>query len=197
MEAVSAPVVLPAGEVAPAGAGEAGRPRRRYQPRHHRRSTRPSVGSQSGEPESLGNGGNASPEPCVSDDGDPPALISPCVVDRSDCIGREEDNLKLVVLITAISEAAMVPLGEVAVLLASKFGLAADSLILRRVGPVEFMVFMADEESAANLANSNNNPADNGLIRLHCRRWSRFAHATGTVLPHLLEIDQLGGPAHA
>lgn len=193
-EAASSPVVLPAGEVTPAGTGDARRSRRRRRPQHRRKLVRPDDGSQSDAQENLGNGGNTSPGPRASDDGDLPALVAPCVIDRADRICREEEALRLAVLVTAISEVDSVSIQEVAGLLASKFDLAADSLVLRRVGPLEFLVFMADEESAINLANSNNSPADNGSIRLHCRRWSRFVHATGTALPHLVEIDMHGMP---
>lgn len=56
---------------------------------------------------------------------------------------------------------------------------------------------MADKESAINLANSNDSPADNGSIRLQCRRWTRFGHASGAVLPKLVDIDMHGVTAHA
>lgn len=100
-------------------------------------------------------------------------------------------------LITAVGAVGEVLVVEVVELLASKFDLAADSLVLRRVGPVEFLVFMADEESASNLANNNDSPADNGVIRLHCRRWSRFINASSSKLPQLVDIDLMGVPAHA
>lgn len=45
----------------------------------------------------------------------------------------------------------MVPVDEVVEVLAAKFDLAAGSLVLRRAGPTEFLVSMADEESTINL----------------------------------------------
>lgn len=87
-------------------------------------------------------------------------------------------------LITAIGDANEVSVREVAELLASKFDLAVESLVLHRVGPVAFLVFMEDEESASNLTKINDSSADNGVIRLHCRHWSRFINASSSVLPH-------------
>lgn len=140
-----------------------------------RRSNFSGEGSLPEEQATAGDGRTAFPEPRGSDDGVPPALQSPCVVDWSDRVGREEESLRLAVIITAIGAAAVVPMGDVANLLAAKSDLVAESLVLRRSGLVEFLVFMADEESAINLAKSNDSPADNGSIRLHCRRWTHFA----------------------
>lgn len=60
------------------------RPHRRHRPTRH--------GASSEEQDSEGNGGTASPGPRASDDGVPPALLCPCVLDWSDPAGREEDN---------------------------------------------------------------------------------------------------------
>lgn len=81
-------------------------------------------------------------------------------------------------------------------LLPTKFDLSAESLVLRRDGPAEFLVFMANEESTIHLANSNDSPADNGTIRLYCRHWTHFVQAPGAVLPNLVDVDIHGILAH-
>lgn len=118
-------------------------------------------------------------------------------MDWSDRIVREEERLKRAMLITCIGDAASVSLREVSELLAYKFDLVAESMVLHRVGPVEFLVFMEDEDSVIKVANSNNRPTDNASIRLHYRQWSCSVHVTDAVLPRLVDIDLHGVPAHA
>lgn len=179
-----------------AAADDWGTRRRRHRPRHRKRKNRGNFNPPPDDKAGQGHGGDASPGVNL-DDGVPPAPMQPCIIDWSDRLDRAEQDLRRAVVITAVGDCSWVATEDVADMLSAKFDLVPALLDIRRSGPIEFLVYMADEESAINLSNNNNQPAGNGVVRLHCRRWTRHLHAAGGVLPALIDVELRGVSAHA
>ncbi|TVU25176.1 hypothetical protein EJB05_27661, partial [Eragrostis curvula] len=193
-----APVDAAEGAVALAGAAEDApgerRGRRRRRPRHRRRSGQ---GESTGPPGGPGgNGGAASPEPQVRDDGAPPAPAPPCVIDWSERIDSAEIALQGAMIVTVIGDRDNYNTEEVLDAIASQFGVNTSTLSLRRSGVAEFILLGVGDSEAARMAKNGGTPSSANPLRLHCRRWSRRAHASAATLPSLVDVELRGVPAH-
>lgn len=109
---------------------------------------------------------------------------------------RAKQDLHRAVVVTAVGDFSWVSIEDVANMLAAKFDLVPGVLDIRCSGLIEFLVFMADEESVINLSNSNNELTGNGVVRLHCRWWTSHPHASGGALPALVGVELRGAPTH-
>lgn len=97
-------------------------------------------------------------------------------------------------IITVFGSARDVTANEVAEALAFKFEVEAASLRLHRSGAEEFIVIVADEARMA----SNSGPHSSSVpFRVHCKWWTRQAHASAAVHPLLMNVELEGVPAHA
>ena len=65
------------------------------------------------------------------------------------------------------------------------------------VSPSAFIVVLADEVEAFRVASDNNEPPRNGSFRVHCRRWTRQALSSDTILPSWVDVELQGVPTHA
>jgi hypothetical protein len=115
---------------------------------------------------------------------------------RSREVEHAEADLRRVLIVTILgpgsSDCAAVVLEQ----LASRVSLEADALHLRRAASNSFLVFFPSEELASRAINVGQSlfvPP----VRLHLRRWSRQALASGgSSLPLLMDIELEGVPAH-
>lgn len=134
--------------------------------------------------------------PPASDDGVPPALGPPCVIDWSGQLARAEADLRLAVLVTVISSNP-VDLATAMAAVNEAFNLDGNTSVLRRSHMENvFILFVADEATVSSLIHAGPTTGP-GEIRLLCRRWSRQAFAEGDSLPALVDVTFRGVPAHA
>ncbi|KAK3152966.1 hypothetical protein QOZ80_2BG0165940 [Eleusine coracana subsp. coracana] len=107
-----------------------------------------------------------------------------------------EADLRQAVIVTVFGETNNATPEAVLEALVFKFAAAAASLRIRRSGTEEFIVLMTDVDTAIRFATNNRPSSSSALFRVHCRQWSRQAHATGTVLPCLVDVELHGIPTH-
>jgi len=79
--------------------------------------------------------------------------------------------------------------------LARRYDLPASSMMMHRLSPNEFLLVLSNEDDDVRVYNEER-PIQISQITLHCRRWSRFMKATGVTLPHLVDVEIRGIPAH-
>lgn len=99
-------------------------------------------------------------------------------------------------IVTAFGSQGRVSLDAVVEAIVFRFDVAAESFKIRRYDDAVFIALMADEATASRMATNNGLPSSSAPVRIHCRRWSRQAFATGAVLPALVDIELRGIPAH-
>ncbi|CAD6337489.1 unnamed protein product [Miscanthus lutarioriparius] len=80
--------------------------------------------------------------------------------------------------------------------IASQFNIDTTTLSLCRSGVAEFILSGIEEATVARMANNNGMPASSTTLRLHCRRWSRQAHASAATLQSLVDVELRGVLAH-
>ncbi|WVZ64360.1 LOW QUALITY PROTEIN: hypothetical protein U9M48_013890 [Paspalum notatum var. saurae] len=98
-----------------------------------------------------------------------------------------EAGLRHALIITCIGGAGTTSVESVSALLARSFGLAADSLVLRRASANEFILILPDEATAARVYDGGR-PVISSSLRLHVARWTRFYRSTGVALCHELDV---------
>lgn len=99
-------------------------------------------------------------------------------------------------IVTAYGETNNITPEAVVEALAFKFEVDAASIRIRRSGPEEFIILVGDEATAARFATNSGPSSSSTPFRVHCRRWSRQAHAKGSILPCLVDVELHGVPAH-
>lgn len=135
--------------------------------------------------------------PRVRDAGALPVPTPPCVINWPEQIDRAEADLRQAVIVTVFGATIDITPEAVVEALVFKFEVDAASLRIRRSGAEEFIVLVADEATAARFARNDGPSSCSAPFRVHCRRWSRQAHATGAILPCLVDVELHGVPAHA
>jgi hypothetical protein len=119
-----------------------------------------------------------------------------CVLKRSGRIDRAEEGLHRALILTVVGEEGHGCALEIRDALALKFQLQAESLHLRRAAPNSFLCFFPSVEVADQII-QNGQSFFAPPFRLHVRRWSRHAFASGGgALPVLVDIELQGIPAH-
>jgi hypothetical protein len=121
--------------------------------------------------------------------------VRPCVIDWFDRVERAEAELRRVVIITLINASVAISLEDAAEVIATKLNIDRDSLVLRRTSHGKFLLFAEDEAGAISLTSRTPATGDSS-IRVHCRRRTRQAFASGAVFPSLLEVELCGIPEH-
>jgi hypothetical protein len=119
-----------------------------------------------------------------------------CFLKRSRRIDRAEEGLRRALILTVVGEVGLGCALEIRDALALKFQLQAESLHLRRAAPNSFLYFFPSVEVAKQII-QNGQSIFAPPFRLHVRRWSRHAFASGGgALPVLVDIELQGIPAH-
>jgi hypothetical protein len=119
-----------------------------------------------------------------------------CFLKRSGRIDRAEEGLRRALILSVVGEEGLGCAVEIRDALALKFQLQADTLHLRRAAPNSFLCFFPSVEVAEQII-QNGQSIFAPPFRLHVRRWSRHAFASGGgALPVLVDIELQGIPAH-
>lgn len=100
------------------------------------------------------------------------------IVGRSGKIDRAEVELRRALIVSIIGQEGSGCAMEVRDALASRFGLDTDALRLRRATPGSFLVFFPSEDLAVRVI-SEGTSLHVPPLRLHVKRWSRQAFASG------------------
>jgi hypothetical protein len=149
----------------------------------------------------AGSGGGLGGDPLLLPSGNlsPTAQDSPCPVrfiGRSKMIDRAEFELRHALMVSVVGQEGTGCATEVREALASRFGLDADALRLRRAAPGSFLVLFPSEELAVRVISEGPSILVPPL-RLHVKRWTRKAFASGgSALSSLIDVELRGIPAH-
>jgi hypothetical protein len=76
---------------------------------------------------------------------------SPCILDWSERMTRAEEDLSTVVVITVINDRLLVPAEEIVALLAPRLEVEAESLVLRRVSSLGYLLLLSRLDLAVTL----------------------------------------------
>jgi hypothetical protein len=149
----------------------------------------------------AGSGGGLGGDPLLLPLGNlsPTALDGPRPVrfiGRSRMIDRAELELRHALIVNVVGQEGTGCATKVREVLASRFGLDADALRLRRAAPGSFLVLFPSEELAVRVISEGSSLLVPPL-RLHVKRWTRQAFASGgSVLSSLIDVELHGIPAH-
>jgi hypothetical protein len=111
-------------------------------------------------------------------------------------IDRAEIELRHALIISVVGQDGTGCATEVRDVLALRFGLDADTLRLRRAAPGSFLVLFPSEDLVVRVV-SEGSSLHVPPLRLHVKRWSRQAFASGSsVLSSLIDVELRGIPAH-
>jgi hypothetical protein len=80
--------------------------------------------------------------------------------------------------------------------LARRYEIPVESLEFHCLCPGDYLLVLPDEAMASRVYNGGR-PLQIPPFTVVCRRWSRFKGASGVALPHLLDVELSGIPAHA
>jgi hypothetical protein len=161
--------------------------KRRTRRGQRRRRSGPS-GGLGGDPLLLSSG-NLSP---AAQDGPRPVRF----IGRSRMIDHAELELRHALIVSVVGQEGTGCATEVREALASRFDLDADALRLRRAAPGSFIVLFPSEELAGQVF-SGGPSLFVPPLRLHIKRWTRQAFASGgSVLSSLIDVELRGIPAH-
>lgn len=116
-------------------------------------------------------------------------------IDRSERIARAEDELRWALFVSVVGDTTALSVDVLAAELAHRHELPASSLVFHRLGPADLLLVLPDEASAVSVFNEGC-PLQFLPFMLHFRRWSCFAKATRVILPHLVNVEVRGLPAH-
>lgn len=141
-----------------------------------------------------GSSSRASPLPSSSSPSkDSAPLVR--IFGRSRMVDRAEDDLHCALVVTVLGQESSDCAAEVLDALASRLGLEADELQLRRAASNSFMVFFPFEDHVVHAYNGGQSLFIPSW--LHLKRWSRQALvANGGVLHVLLDVELSGLPTH-
>ncbi|AQK39879.1 hypothetical protein ZEAMMB73_Zm00001d023716 [Zea mays] len=157
--------------------------------RRGQRKRRAGTGGGLGGDPLLLSSGNLSP---AAQDGPRPVRF----IGRSRMIDRAELELRHALIVSVVGQEGTGCATEVREALASRFGLDADALRLRRAAPGSFIVLFPSEELAGRVF-SGGPSLFVPPLRLHIKRWTRQAFASGgSVLSSLIDVELRGIPAH-
>jgi hypothetical protein len=135
----------------------------------------------------------AAPE--VIPDVSPPRLISQ-VLAFSDVMTREELNLRRALLVTVTSTKPEVVGSEVLEEVAHCFSIKLEDMTIQSAKPEDFLLFLPNEETAIRVLNGGK-VLRGPQLSLVFKRWSRFSHASSSIMSNLVDVEIIGIPVHA
>jgi hypothetical protein len=119
-----------------------------------------------------------------------------CVLDFSEDVARMEVELRRALFVTIVGTRPKVLGREVVEEVARFFQIIEDDMVIHHSKSEDFILFLPDERTATRVLNGGQ-VFRGPRFSLHFKRWTRFAHATATVLPCLVDVEVRGLPAHA
>lgn len=174
-----------------AAEGRAGRQRRRGRPRHRRCVDH----GHSGSPPALHPVPDTVSALALTHGPVPENPPPPCIINWSDRVTRAEVDLKQAVVVTVISPASPPSANAVAAVITAHLEVMAASLVLCRASSSSYLLFLPDTALVDHLI-SLQHPLRSPDFSLLCKRWSRLAGASMQTLPHFIEVELRGIPAH-
>jgi hypothetical protein len=123
------------------------------------------------------------------------SAIPSCVLELSTDI-REEVALRRALFVTVVGTRPIILGSNVLEEVARRYCLNIDDMSIHQTMPEDFLLFLPDEEVATRVLNEGR-PFRGPMFLLVFKQWTRFTHASATSLPHLLDIEIRGIPAHA
>lgn len=119
----------------------------------------------------------------------------PCIINWSNRIARAEEDLAHPVTVSVISIMPLAPVHAIAKVLAANLDTDASSLVLRHDLSSSYLLMLPDM-SLVNRLIDLPQPLHSPRFSLLCKKWRRFAGATGKTLPCQVDIELSGIPAH-
>ncbi|CAN6201486.1 unnamed protein product [Urochloa humidicola] len=117
------------------------------------------------------------------------------IIDRSAKIAHAEEELQCALSVLLVGDPAAVSVEGLVAELARRHDLPASSMIPHRLNPNEVLVVCSTVEDVVRVYNDGRS-FHLDSVAIHCRRWSRFKNATAVSLPHLIDVEVRGVPAH-
>jgi hypothetical protein len=139
----------------------------------------------------------APPASSIDDARPPDALLKPRrIIDRSLKIARVEDGLGKALSVPIIGDSVVTSVDARSVELARLYEIPVESLEFHCLCPGDYLLVLPDEATASRVYNGGR-PLQIPPFNVVCWRWSHFKVASGVALPHLLDVELSGIPAHA
>jgi hypothetical protein len=110
------------------------------------------------------------------------------------CAGRE--TLRRALLVTIVRTRPEVMSAEVLEEVAHSFNVDVEAMTIHHIKPEDFLLFLPNEESASKVFNGGNILRGPRFILLF-KCWSRFPHASSTIMSNIVVIEIHGIPEHA
>jgi hypothetical protein len=124
----------------------------------------------------------------------PPRLTSRVLAFSND-MAREELNLRRALLVTVIGTRPEV-LGSEVLEVAHCFNIKLEDMTIQSAMPEDFLLFFPNEETAMRVLNGGK-VLRGPRFSLVFKRWSRFSHASSSIMSNLVEVEIIGIPVHA
>lgn len=161
-----------------------------------RRRGRGGLGSVHAVP-SSGSEAVAGPRQMLLDSSAPAGVLPKpsCVLDFSEDVARMEVELRRALFVTIVGTRPKVLGREVIEEVARFFQIAEDDMVIHHSKPEDFILFLPDERTATRVLNGGQ-VFRGPRFSLQFKRWTRFAHASASVLPCLVDVEVRGLPAH-
>jgi hypothetical protein len=119
-----------------------------------------------------------------------------CVLEFTTEMAREEVILRRALFVTVVGTRPEVLGVEVLEEVAHNFDVHIEAMWIHRVRPEDFLLILPDEETASRVLNDGK--AYRGPhFSLKFKRWSRFTHASSTIMSGMVEVEIRGIPEHA
>jgi hypothetical protein len=119
-----------------------------------------------------------------------------CVLKFTTEMAREEVTLRRALFVTVVGTRPEVLGVEVLEEVAHNFDVNIEAMWIHQVLPEDFLLILPDEENASMVLNDGK--AYRGAhFSLKFKRWSRFTHASSTIMSGMVEVEIRGIPEHA
>jgi hypothetical protein len=119
-----------------------------------------------------------------------------CVLEFTTEMAREEVFLRRALFTTVVGTRPEVLGVEVLEEVAHNFEVHIEAMQIHQVQPEDFLLILPDEETASRVLNDGK--AYRGPhFSLKFKRWSRFTHASSTIMSGMVEVEIRGIPEHA
>jgi hypothetical protein len=119
-----------------------------------------------------------------------------CVLEFTTEMAREEVILHRTLFVTVVGTRPEVLGVEVLEEVAHNFDVRIEAMWIHQVRPEDFLLILPDEETASRVLNDGK--AYRGPhFSLKFKRWSRFTHASSTIMSGMVEVEIRGIPKHA
>jgi hypothetical protein len=111
-------------------------------------------------------------------------------------MAREEVALRRALFVTVIGTRPVVLGSNVLEEVDRRYCLNIDDMSIHQTMSEDFLLFLPDEEVVTRVLNEGR-PFRGPMFSLVFKQWTRFTHTSATSLPHLMDIEICGTPAHA